>query len=105
MQPWYLMSIVVHDLQTGAKWRFLADKWLAIDRAEFTSDIKLPVSLVDGDADKFYLLRQGLFNKLKDDHIWWSVFSRPVRSRFTRVQRVAVSMAALYLTMITNAMW
>ena len=48
---------------------------------------------------------QGIFISLKDDHVWWSVFSRPSRSRFTRTQRVCVSMATLYLAMLTSAMW
>ena len=42
---------------------------------------------------------------LNDDHIFWSVFSRPVRSRFTRTQRTCVAMAALYQAMLNNALW
>jgi hypothetical protein len=42
---------------------------------------------------------------LVDDHLWWSVFSRPVRSRFTRTQRVSVCMATMYLFFLVNAMF
>ena len=105
MQPWYLSYIIIQDLQTGEKFRFLADQWLAIDRNDFTSQIKIAVSPVNGLATKEFLIRQGLFNTLKDDHIFWSIFSRPIRSRFTRTQRTCVSMATLYLAMVANAMW
>ena len=58
MQPWYLSYIIVHDIQTGEKFRFFADKWLAIDREEFSSETQLPVSLVDGDVGFGYLFKQ-----------------------------------------------
>ena len=45
MQPWYLSYMIVHDLQTGEKFRFLADRWLAIDRDEFTSEIQVRIGL------------------------------------------------------------
>ena len=105
MQPWYLSYIIVHDIQTGEKFRFLADRstiisfsgilkiysvssccvlvdrWLAIDRDDLTSEVQIPVSIPDGEANAGFLFKQGIFNKLKDDHLFWSVFSRPVRSR------------------------
>lgn len=59
----------------------------------------------DSDEDPYYLLKSGGMRKLADDHIWWSVFSRPIRSRFTRSQRVTVCMAMLYLFFLTNAMF
>ena len=105
MQPWYLSYMIFHDLQTGEKTRFLADRWLAIDRGDYSSEIKIPSSIVDGEVKAEFLVRQGLFNKLRDDHVFWSIFSRPIRSRFTRTQRTCVSMAGIYLGMLTNAMW
>ena len=105
MQPWYLAYVILHDLQTGEKFTFLADRWLAIDRGQFESEIKVPSSSADAPADKGFLMKTGVFNKLRDDHVFWSVFSRPVRSRFTRVQRTCVSMATFCLAMWTNAMW
>jgi hypothetical protein len=32
---WYLMSITVTDIQTGEKFRFIADQWLAVDRGTY----------------------------------------------------------------------
>ena len=47
-----------------------------------TSEVQIPVSIPDGEANAGFLFKQGIFNKLKDDHLFWSVFSRPVRSRY-----------------------
>ena len=105
MQPWHLSYVIVHDIQTGEKSRFFADKWLAIDREDEQSDVQLAVSMPDGEVAFPYLFKQGLFKFLNDDHIFWSVFSRPVRSRFTRTQRCCVAMSALYLAMLNNAIW
>ena len=32
---WYLFSITITDVQTGKKYRFVADQWLALDRGTF----------------------------------------------------------------------
>lgn len=52
-----------------------------------------------------HLFRQKTRANLKDDHLWFSIFMRPPKSRFTRVQRVACAMSLLYLSMLVNAMW
>lgn len=59
----------------------------------------------DTPEDTSYLLKAGGMRKLADDHIWWSIFSRPIRSRFTRCQRVSVCFAMLYLSFLVNAMF
>ena len=42
--------------------------------------------------------------KFYDDHTWLSIFKRPRRSRFTRVQRVSCCLSILFLGMVTSAM-
>ena len=32
---WYLFSITITDVQTGEKYRFIADQWLALDRGTY----------------------------------------------------------------------
>jgi hypothetical protein len=39
------------------------------------------------------------------DNIWFSMFKRPNKSRFTRVQRLCCCTSSLFLIMVTNAMW
>ncbi len=105
MGSWYLMSITVHDVQTGEVTRFIADQWLALDRGTFEDDITIPATAEDEQLDSDYLLKSGRSRKLNDDHIWWSIWSRPFRSRFNRKQRVSVAWAFLYLSFLTNAMY
>ena len=52
-----------------------------------------------------YLMKTAGNRKITDDHIWWSVFTRPIRSRFTRAQRVSICMAMIMLSMLANAMF
>ena len=52
-----------------------------------------------------YLLKAGRSRALSDDHVWWSIFTRPIRSRFNRKQRVSAAFAMLYLMFLTSAMY
>jgi hypothetical protein len=40
-----------------------------------------------------------------DTNIWFSMYIRPNKSRFTRVQRLCCCTSSLFLIMVTNAMW
>ena len=42
---------------------------------------------------------------MSDGHIWFSLLSRPTRSKFTRVQRLSACLALLFSSMIASAMW
>lgn len=81
MGAWYLLSVTITDVQTGQTFRFIADQWLAVDRGSYEDDINVYAVTADSPEDTSYLLKAGGMRKLADDHIWWSVFSRPVRSR------------------------
>ena len=81
MSAWYLLGITVHDIQTGIITRFVADQWLAIDREPFEDDITLHASEENQPLDRGYLVKSAGTNALADDHMWWSIFSRPIRSR------------------------
>lgn len=105
MGAWYLLSITITDIQNGNKYRFIADQWLAIDRGSYEDDITIHAIDADSEEDPYYLLKSVSAKSLADDHIWLSSFCRPIRSRFTRKQRVSVCMAMLYLTFLANAMW
>ena len=105
MSAWYLMCVTVHDVQTGKVTRFVADQWLAIDRGTFEDDVTLSPQDEDEPFTPSFVFRSGGNRKLADDHLWWSVFSRPVRSRFTRCQRVSACMALLYMSFLVNAMF
>jgi len=42
---------------------------------------------------------------LTDDHLWFSVYGRPVHSPFTRLQRLSCCLCILFTAMLANAMF
>ena len=42
---------------------------------------------------------------LRDGHLWVSIFSKPAKSTFTRVQRLTCALSLLLTTMLTNIMF
>ena len=52
-----------------------------------------------------HLFTRSIKKKLSDDHLWFSIFSRPVRSNFSRLQRLSCCISLLFCTMISNAMF
>ncbi|XP_068216780.1 polycystin-1-like protein 2 [Palaemon carinicauda] len=105
MASWYLRYIIIRDVQTGQKYEFICNRWFAVEHDDSKIDRLLPVA---GDVQKKefkHLFQTTSHKNLYDGHLWFSVFARPARSRFTRVQRITACMALLYLSMVTNAMF
>lgn len=71
----------------------------------FQIDRLIPVA-GKGEATEFsHLFQQKTQKNLSDGHLWFSIFMRPPKSRFTRAQRVTCCFAMLFLSMLVNAMW
>ncbi|KAM6409331.1 polycystin-1-like protein 2 [Rhynochetos jubatus] len=102
---WYVNRVLVHDLAWDQKWYFLCNSWLAIDIGECVLDKVFPVA-TEQDMKKFSNLFFMKTSKgFQDGHIWYSVFSRPPRSSFTRAQRVSCCFSLLLCTMLTSIMF
>ncbi len=71
----------------------------------FQIDRLIPVAGREQVTEFSHLFSTNSRRNLADRHLWFSVFLRPPRSRFTRVQRVSCCMAVLCLSMLTNAMY
>ena len=52
-----------------------------------------------------HLFSSSVRKKITNDHLWVSIFSRPTKSTFTRVQRISCCVCLLFLTMIANCMF
>ena len=102
---WYLKHIIVHDLQTREKSYFICEKWLANDLDDFCIERILPISL-DKEKTQFkYLLQKQTKNNLSDDHLWFSIFARPVQSNFSRLDRLTCCFVLLAMSMLMNIMY
>lgn len=105
MRSWYLRFISVRDVQTNARYDFIANRWFAVEKEDGLTDRLLPVAGKDEATEFNHLFQLKSQKNLADGHLWFSVFMRPPKSRFTRVQRVSCCVALLYLSMLVNAMW
>uniref|UniRef100_A0A3Q2DC30 Polycystic kidney disease protein 1-like 2 n=1 Tax=Cyprinodon variegatus TaxID=28743 RepID=A0A3Q2DC30_CYPVA len=102
--PAYVNKVMVQDLETGQKWHFLCNSWLAVDMAECCLDKVFPVA-TESDLKRFNLFFMKTAKDFQDGHIWFSVISRPPCSTFTRVQRVSCCFSLLLCTMLTSIMF
>ncbi|KAK7075315.1 hypothetical protein SK128_002079 [Halocaridina rubra] len=102
---WYLSYIVFRDVQSGEKFEFIANQWLGVEYDDGQIDRLLPVAGAEQKRQFKHLFNTTKNKNLSDGHLWFSVFLRPARSRFTRCQRVGSCFALLFLSMLVNAMW
>ncbi|XP_063886174.1 polycystin-1-like protein 2 isoform X1 [Scylla paramamosain] len=105
MSSWQLAFISVRDLQTQRKTLFIANRWLSLDRDDGEIDVTFSTSSMDQLTNFSHLYEASKQRGIKDRHIWFSMFFRPPRSRYTRVERTAVCAAFIYLSMLCSAMW
>jgi len=102
---WYLKHIIIHDLQTREKTYFICEKWFALDKDDFKIERNLFPSL-DVEKRKYkYLLAKQAKHKLSDEHLWFSIFARPVQSSFTRLDRLTCCFVLLSISMLMNIMY
>nr|XP_057945528.1 polycystin-1-like protein 2 isoform X3 [Doryrhamphus excisus] len=102
---WYVNKVTVQDLDSGQKWHFLCNSWLAVDVGECTLDKVFPVA-TEEDLKRFSnLFFMKTAKDFRDGHLWFSVINRPPCSTFTRVQRVSCCFSLLLCTMLTSIMF
>lgn len=58
-----------------------------------------------GQRDCQDMLIHSAARHLKENHVWFSIFFRSHRSRYTRLERTATAFALLYLAMLADLMW
>lgn len=102
---WNLHQIVIRRVATDQKWFFIFNRWLAvekddgqIERVLFVADKKQ----MSGFQNLFYTRAS---KDIGDGHLWFSVYTRPPNSSFTRVQRLTCCISLLFSSMLANAMF
>jgi hypothetical protein len=83
----------------------MCDNWLAVEKSDGLVDRVIPLASTNELKSFAHLFTQSVKKKFSDGHLWFSVFSRPVRSNFTRLQRISCCISLLFCTMISNAMF
>lgn len=105
VSSWFLNTISVVDLQTSKKYVFICNKWLAVEKDDGQIDRTLIAASQKDLAQFSHLFTSSVKKKFTDGHLWFSVFSRPTKSHFTRLQRISCCLSLLFCTMIANAMF
>ncbi|CAF0709342.1 unnamed protein product [Brachionus calyciflorus] len=104
-KSWYLNMITVIDLQTNQKSNFVCNQWFAVEKGDGLIDRVVPEACQNDLVSFKHLFTQSVKKKFTDSHLWFSVFARPTKSSFTRLQRLSCCMSLLFTTMIANAMF
>ncbi|KAM9583754.1 polycystin-1 isoform 1-T1 [Trichechus inunguis] len=104
---WFLQHIIVRDLQSARSTFFLVNDWLSVETEANGGLVEKEVLAASDAALRRFRrllvaeLQRGFFDK----HIWLSLWDRPPRSRFTRVQRATCCVLLLCLFLGANAVW
>ncbi|XP_031666914.1 LOW QUALITY PROTEIN: polycystin-1 [Oncorhynchus kisutch] len=104
---WKLQYVLVKDLQTGSSYYFLVEEWLSVDNERTDGGVEIEVE-VSEEAELRRLprlLNWELQRALCESHLWLSLWERPVRSPFTRLQRATCCALLLQLCLLANTMW
>lgn len=102
---WFLEDAIIKDRQTGEKWIFPANRWLAVDKGDGQIEVSLLCEDKTNPATFADHVRSLAPRKLTDSHLWFSVIGKRSSSTFTRVQRASCCISLLFSAMIANAMF
>ncbi|XP_057604909.1 polycystin-1 isoform X5 [Hippopotamus amphibius kiboko] len=104
---WFLQHVIVRDLQSARSTFFLVNDWLSVE-TEANGGLVEKEVLAASDVALWRFrrllvaeLQRGFFDK----HVWLSMWDRPPRSRFTRVQRATCCVLLICLFLGANAVW
>uniref|UniRef100_A0A7N8XQB0 Polycystic kidney disease 1a n=1 Tax=Mastacembelus armatus TaxID=205130 RepID=A0A7N8XQB0_9TELE len=104
---WMLQYVLVKDLQTGSSYYFLIEEWLSVDNEKTDGRVEIEVEASE-EAVLLQLPRLlwcELQRALCESHLWLSLWERPPRSPFTRLQRATCCAVLLQLFLLVNTLW
>ncbi|KAK6300832.1 hypothetical protein J4Q44_G00289300 [Coregonus suidteri] len=104
---WKLQYVLVKDLQTGSSYYFLVEEWLSVDNERTDGRVEIEVEASEEAELRRLprLLNWELQRALCESHLWVSLWERPARSPFTRLQRATCCALLLQLCLLANTMW
>ena len=102
---WFFQQVQIVDKQTGEKWHFLGNRWLAVEKGTGQIEVELKVADKRELAGFRNLFYSRTARSLGDGHLWLSVFTRAPHNTFTRCQRLTCCLSILFATLVTNAMF
>ena len=102
---WFLSKMIIKDIQTGEKYEFICNEWLAVEHGDGEVERVFKCAGAGDRSNISYIFQNAAMKHLKENHLWYSIFMRAPRSRFTRAQRTSCAFTLLFMAMLVNAMW
>ncbi|XP_075440027.1 polycystin-1-like protein 2 [Ascaphus truei] len=102
---WYVVQVTAQDMQLKKSWHFVCNSWLSLPPRGESLTRTFPAANKQELTSFRNIFLKKTMRGLRDEHIWISVLNHPVRSVFTRVQRVSCCMCLLLCTIVINLMF
>ncbi len=102
---WYLKYLIIRDLQTMEKFHFICRRWFAVEKDDGKIERLLPIANEIEKKNFSYILSKRTYHSISNDHLWFSIFSRPPSNRFTRIQRCTCCFVLFFISMFLNIMY
>uniref|UniRef100_W5KUR6 Polycystic kidney disease 1a n=1 Tax=Astyanax mexicanus TaxID=7994 RepID=W5KUR6_ASTMX len=104
---WLLQYVLVKDLQTGSSYFFLVEEWLSVDNEKTDGRVEIEAEASEEAELRHWprLLSWELQRAVCESHMWLSLWERPPRSPFTRLQRATCCSLLLHLILLANTVW
>ncbi|KAG8557423.1 hypothetical protein GDO81_016629 [Engystomops pustulosus] len=104
---WYVQHVIIKDLQRAKNYFFLVNDWLSVGQEESGWRVEKEIFAASETELKRFsrILMAELQRGISEKHVWLSMWDRPPRSRFTRVQRATCCALLIFLFLCANAVW
>jgi hypothetical protein len=86
-------------------WVFISFSFRLEEKIQFQIERVLPVAGEYQKQEFSYVLSKQAYHSISEDHLWFSIFSRPPSNKFTRVQRCTCCFVLLLMTMLLNILY
>ncbi|KFQ37326.1 Polycystic kidney disease and receptor for egg jelly-related protein, partial [Merops nubicus] len=102
---WFLSRATVKNMSTGKTWVFMCRKWLSLEKGERLLEQTFSVTNLEAPLPRIDYFLINLAHRLKEGHLWLSIFARVPPSSFSRFQRLSSCLAILLLNFLFNIMF
>jgi hypothetical protein len=102
---WYVNKVTIRDVFKDQMYYFMCNRWLAVEHDDGQVSRTLPVAKKDEIQAFGHLFSSVSRRNVTDRHLWLSVFTKPAKSRFTRIQRASCCLAVVYCIMLCNTIF
>ncbi|KAM4697728.1 polycystin-1 [Rhinophrynus dorsalis] len=104
---WYVQHVIIRDLQSSKNYFFLVNDWLSVGQEDSGRRVEREIFAASETELKSFsrIFVAEMQRGISEKHVWLSMWDRPPRSRFTRVQRATCCALLIFLFLCANAIW